>query len=66
MALLYGGGKSLNNFALKFARAELNLSLDSLKPSFLPSLVSVCNLTGIRLWSMFGVKFSFNLKKESM
>ena len=33
------GGKSLNNLAPKFARAKLNLSLDSLRPSLLPSLL---------------------------
>ena len=60
------GGKSLNNLAPKFARAKLNLSLDNLKPSLLPSLVPVFNFSGIRLWSIIGAKFSFNLKKDSM
>ena len=41
MALLYGRDKSLNNLAPKFARAKLNLSLDSLGPSLVPILVSV-------------------------
>ena len=35
------GDKSLNNLAPKFAWAKLNLSLNSLRPSLLPSLVSV-------------------------
>ena len=55
------GDKSLNNLAPKFARAKLNLSFYSLRPSLLPGLVSVFNFSGKRLWSINGAKFSFNL-----
>ena len=37
MALLYGRGKSLNNFAPNFAWAIMNLSLDNLRLHFFPA-----------------------------
>ena len=60
-------GKSLNNLAPKFARTKLNLSVDSLRPSLLTRLVSVFDLSGKRLqWSIIGVKFLFDMEKESV
>ena len=61
------GGKSLNNLGPKFARTKLNLSLDSLRPSLLTSLVSAFDLSGKRLqWSIIGVIFLFDMVQESM
>ena len=60
------GGKSFHNLASKFARAKLNLSLDSLRPSLLTSLVSVFDSSGIRHWPIIGAKISFDFKIESM
>ena len=60
---LMPGGRSLNNLAPKFAIENVKLSFDSLRPSFLLSLVSLVSFSGMRLWSMIGTRLFISLKK---